>query len=77
MFKLLGKPYDIEAQKVSILSSIVDQSHSIIKKKGASPKYNVIWMILKKIVRGSGKFCIFKKKEFSNNLKKILKLFFQ
>jgi hypothetical protein len=34
MFKLLlGMPYDIEAQKVSILSSIVDQSHSIIKKK--------------------------------------------
>jgi hypothetical protein len=32
MFKSLGMPYDIEAQKVSILSSIVDQSHSIIKK---------------------------------------------
>jgi hypothetical protein len=33
MFKLLGMPYDIEAQKVSILSSIVDQRHSIIKKR--------------------------------------------
>jgi hypothetical protein len=33
MFKLLGTPYDVEAQKVSILSLIVDQSHSIIKKK--------------------------------------------
>jgi hypothetical protein len=30
MLKLLGTPCDIEAQKVSILSSIVDQSHSII-----------------------------------------------
>jgi hypothetical protein len=30
MFKLLGTPYDVEARKVSILSSIVDQSHSII-----------------------------------------------
>jgi hypothetical protein len=27
MFKLLGMPYDIEAQNVSILSLIVDQSH--------------------------------------------------
>ena len=36
MFKLLGTPYDIEAQKVSILSSIVDQSHSIIKKRCVS-----------------------------------------
>jgi hypothetical protein len=33
MFKLLGMPYDIQAQKVSIISSIVDQSHSIVKKK--------------------------------------------
>jgi hypothetical protein len=32
MFKLLLMPYDIEAQKVGILSLIVDQSHSIIKK---------------------------------------------
>jgi hypothetical protein len=32
MFKLLGMPYDVEEQKVSILSSIVDQSYSIIKK---------------------------------------------
>jgi hypothetical protein len=48
MFKLLGMPYDIEAHKVSILSSIVDQSDSIIKK-GASPKYNIIWMVLKQI----------------------------
>jgi hypothetical protein len=48
MFKLLGMPYDVEARKVSILSSIVDQSHSIIKK-GASPKYNVIWMMSKNL----------------------------
>jgi hypothetical protein len=33
MFKLPGTPYDVEAQKVSILSLIVDQSHSVIKKK--------------------------------------------
>jgi hypothetical protein len=33
MFKLLGTPYDVKAQKVSILSLIVDQSHSIIKKR--------------------------------------------
>jgi hypothetical protein len=30
MFELLGMPYDVEAQKVSIPSLIVDQSHSII-----------------------------------------------
>jgi hypothetical protein len=50
--KLLGTPYDIKAQKVSILSLIVDQSHSIIKK-GVSPKYNVIWMISKQICNHS------------------------
>jgi hypothetical protein len=32
-FKLLGMPYDVEDRKVSILSSIVDQSYSIIKKQ--------------------------------------------
>jgi hypothetical protein len=36
-------------KKVSMLSSIVDESHSIIKKD-ASSKYNVIWMMSKKFV---------------------------
>jgi hypothetical protein len=33
MVKLLGMPYYVKAQKVSILSLIVDQSHSIINKR--------------------------------------------
>jgi hypothetical protein len=36
MFKLLGMPYDVEEQKFSILSSIVNQSYSIMKKRCVS-----------------------------------------
>jgi hypothetical protein len=46
--KILGTLYDTEEQKVSLLGSIVDQSHSIIKK-GAPLKNNVIWMNSKAI----------------------------
>ena len=39
MFKLLGMPYDVEEQKVSILSLIVNQSYSIMKKRCVSHDY--------------------------------------
>jgi hypothetical protein len=46
MFKLLGMPYDVEDQEVSILSSIVDQSYSIMKK-GAALSNNIVFMVSK------------------------------
>jgi hypothetical protein len=39
MFNLLGMPYDVEEQKVSILSSIVNQSYLIMKKRCISHDY--------------------------------------
>ena len=48
MFKLLGMPYDVEEQKVSILSSIVNQSYSIMKK-GASLMITIMLMEAKAI----------------------------
>jgi hypothetical protein len=40
MFKLLGMPYNVEGeQKVSILSLIVNQSYSIMKKRCVSHDY--------------------------------------
>jgi hypothetical protein len=44
MFKLLGMLYDVDEQKVSILSSIVDQSYSIMKRKGVALRNNIICM---------------------------------
>jgi hypothetical protein len=49
MFKLLGMPYDVEDQNVSILSSIVDQSYSIMKRKGMALRNKIVFMVSKGI----------------------------
>jgi hypothetical protein len=48
MFKLLGMLHDVEDRKVSILSSIVDQSYSTMKKCAAL-RNNFVFMVSKGI----------------------------